>query len=85
MVAQKPIYPVFKVRPSVDDWVFRAVDYPWRYTLIIRIFRVMARTKGLQLLLSEEEYSLLKVFAESKQIPMSEVLRDYIKTFKKSP
>jgi hypothetical protein len=45
----------------------------------------MARTKGLQLLLSEEEYSLLKVFAESKQIPMSEVLRDYIKTFKKSP
>ena len=44
----------------------------------------MARTKRLQLLLSEEEYEALNAFAKSKQIPMSEVLRDYIKSLKKT-
>jgi hypothetical protein len=43
----------------------------------------MARTKRLQLLLSELEYETLKTYAQSKQVPMSEVLRDYIKTLKK--
>lgn len=43
----------------------------------------MARTKRLQLLLSNLEYETLKNYAKSKQIPMSEVLRDYIKTLEK--
>ncbi|CCQ53407.1 hypothetical protein CWATWH8502_3602 [Crocosphaera watsonii WH 8502] len=43
----------------------------------------MARTKRLQLLLSELEYETLKSYAQSQQIPMSEVLRDYIKTLEK--
>ncbi len=60
--------------------VFRAVDYPVRYTLIIHIFRDMARTKRLQLLLSEQEFESLKKYAESKQLSVSEVLRDYIKS-----
>ncbi|WP_287717029.1 hypothetical protein [Crocosphaera sp.] len=34
----------------------------------------MARTKRLQLLLSEIEYETLKSYAASKQVPMSEVL-----------
>ncbi|EHJ12369.1 hypothetical protein CWATWH0003_2922b5, partial [Crocosphaera watsonii WH 0003] len=33
----------------------------------------MARTKRLQLLLSEIEYETLKSYAASKQVPMSEV------------
>lgn len=40
----------------------------------------MARTKRLQLLLSEQEFEALKKYAESKQISVSEALRDYIKT-----
>ena len=45
----------------------------------------MARTKRLQLLLSEQEYAALQTYAKSRQIPMSEVLRDYIKTLQSPP
>ncbi len=44
----------------------------------------MARNKRLQLLLSDLEYQTLKSYAELKQIPMSEVIRDYIKTLTNS-
>jgi hypothetical protein len=33
--------------------------------------------------LSETEYETLKLYAKAKQVPMSEVLRDYIKTLEK--
>lgn len=43
----------------------------------------MARTKRLQLLLTEMEFEVLKNYAQSKQLSVSEVLRDYIKTLEK--
>ena len=43
----------------------------------------MARSKRLQLLLTEIEFEILKSYANSQQLSVSEVLRDYIKTLKK--
>ncbi len=51
-----------------------------RYTLIIHILGAMARTKRLQLLLTEQEFESLKKYAESKNLSVSEILRDYIKS-----
>lgn len=39
----------------------------------------MARTKKLQIRLTEHEYKTLEKYAELKGVGMSEVLRDYIK------
>ena len=38
------------------------------------------RTRKIEVRLSDAEYNLLQAYAESKQQPMSEVLRDYIKS-----
>ena len=40
----------------------------------------MARTKRIQLNVNELEYQRLKAYAESVDLSMSEVLRDYIKS-----
>ena len=41
------------------------------------------RTRKIEVRLSENEYNLLQDYAESKQQPMAEVLRDYIKSMRK--
>jgi hypothetical protein len=43
----------------------------------------MPRARRLQLLLSDAEYETLKTYADSKQVPMAEIIRDYIKTLEK--
>lgn len=43
----------------------------------------MARAKRLQLLLTEIEFEILKSYANSQQLSVSEVLRDYSKTLEK--
>ena len=45
----------------------------------------MARSKRLQLIVSEKEYSKLKTYAESQELSMSEILRDYIKSLPDTP
>ena len=40
----------------------------------------MSRKKTIQIRLSEIEHQALKKYAESIGVPMSEVLRDYVKT-----
>jgi hypothetical protein len=40
----------------------------------------MTRPKKIQFNVNEQEYQLLKVYAESKNLSMAEVLRDYIKS-----
>lgn len=40
----------------------------------------MAREKKIQFNVNEQEYQLLKTYAESKNLSMAEILRDYIKS-----
>lgn len=40
----------------------------------------MSRTKTVNIRLSDIEHQALKQYAESMGVPMSEVLRDYVKT-----
>lgn len=40
------------------------------------------RTRKIEVRLSDTEYDLLRAYAESKQQPMAEVLRDYIKSIR---
>jgi hypothetical protein len=39
----------------------------------------MARTKSIKIRLTESEYLKINAYADSKQISVSEVIRDYIK------
>ncbi len=52
-----------------------------QYTYNCTVFkRLMARTKRLELKLSQQEYDRLKAASDAKDISMAELLRDFIKT-----
>lgn len=40
----------------------------------------MARTRKLQIRLTEQEFAVLEQYAASKSVGMSEIIRDYVKT-----
>ncbi|MBW4631322.1 MAG: hypothetical protein KME30_05290 [Iphinoe sp. HA4291-MV1] len=43
----------------------------------------MSRQKKMQFNVTDEEYEILKQYAEGKNLSMAEILRDYIKTLRK--